>query len=152
MFTSRSFTVGVYVLKTWVSYRFSFCVVGFDAKKSNTQTLSKEKQKKKMKSFVSVSRVVSFSLYISIRIGIRIFLFQLLFIRTKIGQRARKNVFIKNLPNQFKIFRPQIYHTGLCVYIYIRSYSALLLTILYHAHKKSDTKSFRRLCRIYKRK
>lgn len=118
MFTSRSFTVGVYVLKTWVSYRFSFCVVGFDAKKSNTQTLSKEKQKKKMKSFVSVSRVVSFSLYIFIRIGIRIFLFQLLFIRTKIGQRARKNVFIKNLPNQFKIFRPQIYHTGVCASIF----------------------------------
>lgn len=119
MFTSRSFSVGVYVLKTWVSYRFSFCVVGFDAKKiKHTNSFNGKIEKKKMKSFVSVSRVVSFSLYISIRIGIRIFLFQLLFIRTKIGQRARKNVFIKNLPNQFKIFRPQIYHTGVCASIF----------------------------------
>lgn len=123
MFTSRSFSVGVYVLKTWVSYRFLFCVVGFDAKNKkikHTNSFKGKIEKKKMKSFVSVSRVVSFSLYISIRIGIRIFLFQLLFIRTKIGQRARKNVFIKNLPNQFKIFRPQIYHTGVSIFALIQ--------------------------------
>lgn len=84
----------------------------------HTNSFKGKIEKKKMKSFVSVSRVVFFSLYISIRIGIRIFLFQLLFIRTKIGQRARKNVFIKNLPNQFKIFRPQIYHTGVCASIF----------------------------------
>lgn len=117
-----------------ISFFLSWCVcaqnVGFipifilcrwlRCKKNKTHKLfqRKNREEKKMKSFVSVSRVVSFSLYISIRIGIRIFLFQLLFIRTKIGQRARKNVFIKNLPNQFKIFRPQIYHTGVCASIF----------------------------------
>lgn len=47
--------------------------------------------------------------------------FLILFIRTKIGQRARKNVFIKNLPNQFKIFRPQIYHG---VYLLLFSFAS----------------------------
>lgn len=47
MFTSRSFSVGVYVLKTWVSYRFSFCVVGFDAKKIKHTNSFKGKIEKK---------------------------------------------------------------------------------------------------------